>query len=98
MSKSWASACKFHIQVVVFGPFDKAFEKCPCLDQRLPLNIRISCVWENRNKCADISLEISAIRCEIRCEISAIRCEIRCEISAKDVKDGSSRNKQRCEI
>jgi hypothetical protein len=30
--------------------------------------------------CADISLEISAIRCEI---------------SAKDVKDGSSRNKKR---
>ena len=43
---------------------------------------------ENRNKCADISLEISAIRCErseinadISLEISAIRCEISADIS-----------------
>jgi hypothetical protein len=34
---------------------------------------------ENRNKCADISLEISAIRCEISAEI--------CERCVKDVKD-----------
>jgi hypothetical protein len=29
LSKSWASACKFQIQVVVFGPFANVREKCP---------------------------------------------------------------------
>ena len=29
LSKSWASACKFQIHVVVFGPFANVLEKCP---------------------------------------------------------------------
>lgn len=31
LSKSWASAWRFQIQVVVFGPFDSEREKCPGL-------------------------------------------------------------------
>jgi hypothetical protein len=31
LSKSWTSACKFQIQVVVFGPFASVREKWPGL-------------------------------------------------------------------